>query len=46
MPTGFSRSVEQRHRRDQDARTLYTDGGQVLAANAATLDWMNRSLEN
>ncbi len=39
---GFSRSVEDLHRRDVDeAQTFFTDGGQILTASQSTLDWMN-----
>lgn len=43
--TSFERTVEDRHRREQEAGTIYSDGGQILAASSSTLSWMNRGLK-
>jgi len=44
-PQNFSRYVEQIHRRNLPAKTLYTDGGQLLVTSTSTLDWMNKIME-
>lgn len=43
-PWDFQRNVEEMHRRNQEAETLYSDGGQILVASSSTLAWMNASL--
>ena len=37
----FPRPVEDRHRRDQDARTRWTDGGQELLVSKSTAEWVS-----
>ncbi len=41
----FKRPVDAAGRTNEESSTLYSDGGQLLVANQATLDWMNRSLQ-
>lgn len=40
----FSRVVDGAGRTEEESGTLYSDGGQLLVANRATLDWMNESM--
>ncbi len=40
----FERQVEERHRRGDHSRILYSDGGQLLITSKSTLDWLNKGL--